>query len=390
MSDELRVLIAEDHPVFRQGLRALLETTADIEVVGEAASGDGAVDQALELKPDVVLMDLRMPKLNGIEATRRIVDAEPQIGVLVLTMFEDDDSVFAAMRAGARGYLLKGSEQDEVLRAIRAVASGEAIFGPAIATRLIAYFSSTRAKAFPELTEREREVLELIAKGHNNQAIANELVLSLKTVRNHVSNVFNKLQVTDRAQAIVKAREAGLGRRSAEVEKLPTGARPVREPDRVVATVMFTDIVGSTERAAELGDSRWRELLARHETAVRAELERFRGQEIKMLGDGVLATFDGPARAIRCARAICEEAGALGAEIRAGLHTGECEMLDGDIGGIAVHTAARVSAEAAAGEVLVSSTVKDLAAGSGIEFRDRGVHRLKGVPGEWRLFAVES
>jgi DNA-binding NarL/FixJ family response regulator len=212
MSDDLRVLIAEDHPVFRQGLLTLLESADGIEVVGEAATGQEAVEWALELEPDVILMDLRMPELNGIAATRKIVDAEPQIRVLVLTMFEDDDSVFAAMRAGARGYLLKGSEQGEVLRAIRAVASGEAIFGPAIATRLIAYFSSARAEAFPELTDREREVLELIAKGRNNQAIANELVLSLKTVRNHVSNVFNKLQVTDRAQAIVKAREAGLGR----------------------------------------------------------------------------------------------------------------------------------------------------------------------------------
>jgi class 3 adenylate cyclase len=153
---------------------------------------------------------------------------------------------------------------------------------------------------------------------------------------------------------------------------------------------MFTDIVGSTERAAELGDERWRELLGSYEALVRAELERFRGREIKMLGDGVLATFDGPARAIRCARTISEKVRALGIEIRAGLHTGECEMRNGDVGGIAVHTGARVSATAASGEVLVSNTVKDLVAGSGIEFQDRGLHQLKGVPGEWRLFAVES
>jgi class 3 adenylate cyclase len=175
-----------------------------------------------------------------------------------------------------------------------------------------------------------------------------------------------------------------------EVEQFLTGARREREPHRVLATVMFTDIVGSTERAAELGDSRWRELLASHEALVRAQLDRFRGREVQMLGDGVLATFDGPARAIRCARMICDEVESLGIEVRAGLHTGECEMRNGDIAGIAVHTGARVSAMASAGEVLVSSTVKDLVAGSGIEFQDRGLHRLKGVPGEWRLFAVEA
>ncbi|MGA8927466.1 MAG: response regulator transcription factor [Solirubrobacterales bacterium] len=213
MTETISVLVADDHPVFRQGLHALLDGVQDIELIGEAADGDEVVVRALELKPDVVLMDVRMPGTNGIEATRKIVAADSGIGILVLTMFEDDDSVFAAMRAGARGYLLKGSEQDEVMRAIRSIASGEAIFGPAIARRLIGYFSAASTEAFPELTAREREVLELIAQGRNNQAIANELVLSLKTVRNHVSNVFNKLQVTDRAGAIVKARESGMGRR---------------------------------------------------------------------------------------------------------------------------------------------------------------------------------
>jgi DNA-binding NarL/FixJ family response regulator len=213
MSEMISVLVADDHPVFRQGLHALLDGVPDIELIGEAADGDEAVARALELKPDVILMDVRMPGMNGIDATRKIVAADSGIGILVLTMFEDDDSVFAAMRAGARGYLLKGSEQQEVMRAIRSIASGEAIFGPAIARRLIGYFSSASTEAFPELTAREREVLELIAQGRNNQAIASELVLSLKTVRNHVSNVFNKLQVTDRAGAIVKAREAGMGRR---------------------------------------------------------------------------------------------------------------------------------------------------------------------------------
>ncbi|MDQ6834902.1 MAG: response regulator transcription factor [Actinomycetota bacterium] len=217
MSDEsITVLIGDDHPAFRQGLRAMLESTADIEVVGEAANGNEVAERALDLQPDVILMDLRMPERSGIEATRAIVGASPHIGVLVLTMFEDADSVFAAMRVGARGYLLKDARQDEILRAIRVVASGDAIFGAAIATRLIDYFASAsdQLPQFPDLTSREREVLELIAQGRNNPAIAADLVLSLKTVRNHVSNIFTKLQVTDRAAAIVKAREAGLGRTS--------------------------------------------------------------------------------------------------------------------------------------------------------------------------------
>jgi class 3 adenylate cyclase len=173
-----------------------------------------------------------------------------------------------------------------------------------------------------------------------------------------------------------------------EVEEFLTGARSAPEPDRVLATVLFTDIVGSTERAAELGDSRWRDLLERHGTVVRRELERHRGREVKATGDGFLATFDGPARGIRCASSIAAAVRPLGIEIRAGLHTGECELMNGDVGGIAVHTGARVSAEAGPGEVLVSSTVRDLVAGSGIEFEERGSRELKGIPGEWRLYAV--
>jgi pimeloyl-ACP methyl ester carboxylesterase/class 3 adenylate cyclase len=178
--------------------------------------------------------------------------------------------------------------------------------------------------------------------------------------------------------------EAVLG----EIEEFLTGARSVPEPERVLATVMFTDIVGSTERAAEVGDARWRELLSAHQASVQQELARFRGREVKTLGDGSLATFDGPARAIRCGRSIAEAARSLGLEVRIGLHSGEVELMDGDVGGIAVHIAARVGALAAPGEVLVSSTVKDLVAGSGIGFVDRGAERLKGIPDEWRLFAA--
>ena len=173
-----------------------------------------------------------------------------------------------------------------------------------------------------------------------------------------------------------------------EIEEFLTGERRVREPDRVLATVMFTDIVGSTERAAELGDARWRALLERHNELVRRHLARHQGREVKSVGDGFLATFDGPARGVRCAAAIAEDVRRLGIEIRAGLHTGECEVMGDDVGGMAVHIGSRVSSRAEAGQVLVSGTVKDLVVGSGIEFEDRGQHALKGVPGEWRLYEV--
>jgi DNA-binding NarL/FixJ family response regulator len=215
--ESLRVTIADDHPVFRDGLGALLSSLPDVEVVGEASTGEEAVTLAQHLHPDVVVMDLNMPDVSGIEATRRIIQDDPHANVLMLTMFEDDDSVFAAMRAGARGYLVKGSNQTEIIRAIEAVGAGEAVFGPPIAQRMIEYFSTARTEsgetAFPQLTDRERQVLDLIAQGNSNQAIAQSLVLSPKTVRNHVSNIFAKLQVADRAEAIVRAREAGLGQR---------------------------------------------------------------------------------------------------------------------------------------------------------------------------------
>jgi DNA-binding NarL/FixJ family response regulator len=214
MDEPIRIVLADDHQPFREGMRALLTSVAGLEVVGEAGSGAEAVERAAELQPDVVLMDLNMPGVDGIAATRQIVGTSPHIAVLVVSMYEDDDQVFGALKAGARGYLLKGADRGELVRAIRSVASGEAIFGPAVARRLVSFFGSrpaVEAVAFPELTEREREVLDLIARGLNNADITNRLVLSPKTVRNHVSNIFSKLQVADRAEAIVRAREAGLG-----------------------------------------------------------------------------------------------------------------------------------------------------------------------------------
>ena len=211
--DKLTVLIAEDHPVFRKGLRALLSAMPNTELVGEVTSGDEAVRLAEQLQPDVVLMDLRMPGGGGLEAIRRIVTTSPHIRILVVTMFEDDDSVFAAMRAGARGYVLKDMDDEDIGRAIVAVGNGDAIFSPAIASRMMSFFAARPAlpaALFPDLTESERNVLRLMAQGVNNEAIAQQLGFSPKTVRNYVSNIFSKLQVADRAQAIVKAREAGL------------------------------------------------------------------------------------------------------------------------------------------------------------------------------------
>jgi len=214
-TSNIRILIADDHALFRGGLNALFLSVPDTEVVGEAATGEEAVALAADLQPDVVLMDIQMPGVNGIEATRAVVRGSPHVGVIVVTMFEDDDSVFSAMRAGARGYVLKGADQEEILKVIRAVAAGEAHFGSEIARLLMGFFSAPKSaapsEAFPELTAREREVLDLIAAGLNNQEIARQLYLSPKTVRNHISNIFTKLQVADRAQAIVRAREAGLG-----------------------------------------------------------------------------------------------------------------------------------------------------------------------------------
>jgi DNA-binding NarL/FixJ family response regulator len=212
--DPIRVVVADDHPVVRDGLRALIEASSGIELVGEATNGDEAVEMARRLRPDVVLMDLAMPGRNGIEATREIASDGAAVAVLILTMFADDESIFAAMRAGARGYLLKDAGHDEMRRAIAGVGRGEAIFGAGVAQRMVGFFARARelgVQPFPELTDREREVLEEIAQGASNPAIAARLGLSVKTVRNHVSTILGKLMVVDRAQAIVRAREAGLG-----------------------------------------------------------------------------------------------------------------------------------------------------------------------------------
>lgn len=212
LMEKIQILIVDDHPMYRQGIKSALSLVSDFEIIGEASTGQEAINEAANLMPDIILMDIQMQDISGIQATRKILDVTPHIGIIIVTMFDDDDSLFSALRAGARGYLLKGSEHEEISRSVRAVAAGEAIFGAPIATRIINYFSApqSRQQILPELTNREREVLELVANGITNKEIAQKLVISPKTVRNHVHNIFTKLHVNSRFEAIVLAREAGL------------------------------------------------------------------------------------------------------------------------------------------------------------------------------------
>lgn len=223
MNESVRILIVDDHLLFLEGLRAIFLSVPDLTVIGTASSGEEAIQQAKDLSPDVILMDIQMADMNGIEATKRILDHQPHIKVIMLTMLQDSESLFSAMVAGARGYVLKGADKAEVLRTIRSVVAGEVLFGSEIANRMTDIFQNmgrtslsgnVTASPFPDLTDRELEVLDLIARGENNHAIANQLHIATKTVSNHISNIFNKLEVADRSQAIIKAREAGLGQSS--------------------------------------------------------------------------------------------------------------------------------------------------------------------------------
>jgi DNA-binding NarL/FixJ family response regulator len=311
----IRVLLADDQVLVRAGFRVLLDSEPDIEVVGEADDGEAAVRLASDLVPDVILMDIRMPGVDGLEATRRLVADErlDRTRIVILTTFDLDEYVFEALRVGASGFLLKDTDPAELVQAVRAIAAGDALLSPRVT----------------------KQVISAIARRDDDAAF-------------------------------------------------PAGSAD----GRILATVMFSDIVSSTERAASIGDKRWREVLDRHDELFRRELAHHGGREVKTTGDGFLALFDAPARAIRCASAIREAMQAEGVDVRIGLHAGEVELRGDDVGGIAVHIGSRVLNAGDPGDIVTSSTVKDLVAGSGIGFADRGAHELKGVPDRWRLFTV--
>ncbi len=358
----VRLMLVDDHPMWREAMRSALEHKGVATVVAEADDGEAAIDAAIATGPEVVLMDLHLPKLTGTEATQRIVDAVPGVRVLMLSSSGDEPDVLEAVRAGAQGYLLKTSTAGEVADAVTRAAAGEAVFAPSLASYVLSELRGGPKPDEVQLSARQRQVLAALSQGQSNAQIGAELGLSGDEVADVIRRTVTSLQ---------------------------RGAHG-SETQRGVCTVMFVDVVESTRRIAEMGDSRWRELVLRYHEVVTDAAESHGGQVIKTVGDGVLLTFDQPTAAIRAAIAIRDRVRDLDLDVRVGLHMGECEIVADDVHGMAVNIGARVAAAARPREVLTSQTVRDLVLGSGAQFEDRGSHELRGVPGAWHLFAVTS
>ena len=374
-ADPIRVMVVDDHPIWRDGVRGDLERSGTATVVAEASDGGEAIELARETTPEVVLMDLQMPAISGVEAIRRIVDESPQVKILVLSASGEEVDVLEAVKVGATGYLLKSSTSWEIADAVRRARDGEPVFTPSLAGLVLAEFRrvATKGPAPSALTPGESDVLKLVAKGYTYREIAEKLSIRAGLVRHIMQGVLTQLHcmhVTLDDEELV-------------------GAPAEPGSDRVLITVLLADIVGSTETAARIGDRGWRDLLEAFRGVAKRELTRFGGRQVDTAGDGFLAAFEPPAQAIRCACAIKDSVRGLGIQIRVGIHTGECERVGDKVRGIAVHIGARVAAEAAPDDILVSRTVRDLVTGSGIRFEERGSRVLKGVPGMWELFAVE-
>jgi DNA-binding NarL/FixJ family response regulator len=422
---ESRILVIDDQPANVALLDDLLAQAGYTAVKG-ITDPRRAAPTFHEFRPDLVLLDLVMPHLDGFGVMAQLRPLIPEgafLPILVLTAEISAEAKRRALSEGATDFLSKPLDTTEVLlrirnllhtRALHLRVEGEnAVLEEKVRERTreledaraqilelyrelagrnrelhglvdrlvrtgdeerrradAAAHDTGRAEAVERLTPREHDVLRLVAQGQTNAEIATNLMVSIATVKTHIEHIIAKLGVADRTQAAVRAVELGL------------------LSARSLTTVLFTDIVRSTELAVELGDRRWHDLKQRHHALVRRELARFQGEEIDTAGDGFLATFDGPERAVRCACAVRDAVQSLGLELTMGLHTGEVERQGRGVSGIAVIIGARVRAAAAPGDVLVSGVVRDLLSGSGLRFADRGAHRLKGVPGDWRLFAA--
>jgi DNA-binding NarL/FixJ family response regulator len=377
----IRVLVVDDHELVRAGLRGVLAADPAIDVVGEASDGVQAVAAVEVHHPDVVVMDLQMPGMGGIEATRRILAARPGTAVLVLTMFDDDDSVFAALRAGARGYLLKGARRDELRAAVVGVVSGQAVFGAGVAARVLDRMTgrSERDDIFPELTPREHEVLTHLVDGCSSAIIAQRMGIADKTVRNNVSSVLTKLHVTDRAAAIDRARRAGIG------QQRTTEAR----------YVVFTEMAGSTGLARELGDA-YAAVVADHNRIVAAAMTERGGVCFGRAGDAGFAWFRDSTAAIRASldvhRHLAPHRFPGGVEVATsiGIHYGPVAQLDQELVGLTLHEAVRVAAVGAGGQVVITESALPPERPSGVEFVDLGEQHLPDLDRPIRLFLVAA